>query len=213
MLLKNKFSKKFLSAILALSVLFTIGSVTAFADDTDTDTDTKAETSYALVDESSSYYQEALEVLQISEEEARECNIYTVDGKSIMQGSTDDGIAPCGVAIPTTGNFYYFPEFSFYDNNNGSYWTCQGNRLKWGVSWNGTYDNNYDLRLGVYLYRYGDQNATDGLWMYNDGNGYTSGWLNASRCDYRFIYYSSYLSVSGQTPWVTVRMYVATKNV
>ena len=186
-----------LSALLCCSV----STISTFAAENDLD--------YLLVEDNDEYYQEALKVLNLTNEEAKTCNIYSIDGEAISS-SNESLIRPRGVTIPNNGGFYYFPEFSFSESNGGSYWTCNGNRIKWGVTWHGTYDSNYDLRLGVYLYRY-PGTEIDHAWTYNDGQSYTSNWISTSPTDHRFRYYCSYLSSSG-TGYATVKMYVATKT-
>ncbi len=155
-----------------------------------------------LIQENDEYYDEAKEVLGLSDEEAQKSNIYAVD------------VAPANMArvtIPNNGQNYKFPEFTFSGYNGGAYWTCQGSRLKWGYTWRGTYDSNYDLRLGVYLYKYNRPNdiLVDQAWTYN-GVGYESNWISASRTDYRFLYYCNYLTQSGEG-YATVKIYVATQ--
>lgn len=197
--LKSKTKPKFIALTLSLIlIILGISPTSAFAQETDTNIDNSV-----LVDESSEYYHEALNVLGISEEEAKECNIYAVDGTKMSQTR--------GVTIPNNSGFYYFPEFTFSESNGGSYWTCTGNQIKWGVSWHGTYDTNYDLRLGIYLYRYQDTELNH-VWLYNDGNSYTSDWISTYAQDHRFTYYCNYLSQSG-VGYATVRMYVATRTV
>ncbi len=155
-----------------------------------------------LIQENDEYYNEAKEVLGLSDEEAQKSNIYAVDVNPSKMAR---------VTIPNNGQNYNFPEFTFSGYNGGAYWTCQGTRLKWGYTWRGTYDSNYDLRLGVYLYRYNRPNDVliDQAWSYNR-EGYTSNWLSASRTDYRFLYYCNYLTQSGEGT-ATVKMFVATQ--
>lgn len=153
-----------------------------------------------LITSNDSNYSRALETLNLTEEEIEEDNIQIYD------------ISLDRTSIPADGNRHYFSWFSFADSNGGAYWTCTGNYLKWGFDWYGTYDSNYDLRLGVYLYKYpgGASNEVNHVWKYN-GEHYDSPWMSAvQNLDYRFYYYCSYLSAPG-TGYATVHMYVACK--
>ena len=198
--LKNRRSKRFLSLILsALMVLSSALSLTAFASENE---EVATQSEYTIITPESEEYAKALEVLGLTEEEARECSVY----------STDVAMDGARVTIPTDGSFYYFPTFTFSESNGGSYWTCNGNRLKWGVTWSAPYETTMDLRLGIYLYRYPDQEI-EHHWLVNTvTNQFTSDWISTTRNDHRFRYYASYLTYQ-KVGYATVTMYVATKNV
>lgn len=191
----SKSKKKFLSFIIAFGVLAGIVSPMQVLA---AENDTGAEMGATLIKEDDSNYQEAIRVLGLSEEEASECNLYSIE--------------PRGVSVPNNQD-YWFNWFTFTTSNGGSYWTNNGSQLKWGYDWYGTYTNDHDLRLGVYLYKYpgnaGD--LIDQMWAQN-GESRRSGWLSVTRgLDYRFTYYCNYLTQSG-TGTATVHMYVATRN-
>ena len=195
---------KVFAFIVAISMLnFGTLSATSFAAEESENNDFV----YTKIEATDQQYQDALKALNLTEEEARECNIYSLDSVN-------------GVTVPNNGSFYYFDEFTFWDYNGGAYWTCQGNQLRWGVNWHATSESYeyYDLRLGLYLYRYpgGVTNEIDHIWLYctnPNGDSYTSDWMSVVPQDYRFIYYSEYLTNPTKVPYVTLQMYVATRTV
>lgn len=187
--------KKFLSLIVAFGLLASVVSpMKVLAAESDTANEMEA----VLIKENDSNYQDAVRVLGLSEEEASECDLYSIE--------------PRGVSVPNNQD-YWFNWFTFTTSNGGSFWTNNGSQLKWGYDWHGTYTSDYDLRLGVYLYKYpgyaGD--LVDQMWAQN-GESRRSGWISVTRgLDYRFMYYCNYLTQSG-TGTATVHMYVATRN-
>lgn len=198
---KFNFKKRLLSALIAISTLFNV-TITAYADEESTIEDTL---NYTVVNSKDTSYDRALKILELTPKEAAECTIYCVESEPTKTR---------GITIPNNSGFYYFDTFSFSESNNGSYWTCKGNYIKWGVDWYGTYDSNYDLRLNVLLYKYpmnSGYDLVDQIWKHNR-ESYTSSWLPAIKnLDYRFLYRCDYLTIHG-TGYATVSMYVATKD-
>ena len=187
--------------LIAIMIVACIPNISAHANETDDSVE------YELLDENDEYYQEALDVLCLSKEEAVECNIYSVDVP----------LTPVvnGISIPNNSGYYYFNEFTFYDSNNGSYWTCNGSKLKWGFTWksgNSTYKSMQYLyvRLSQYpAYDYNDMVDESG-YKYNEA-GYTSSWISVNKCDHRFTYSTGYTGLYS-TAYATVKVFVATKN-
>lgn len=199
---KLKRSNKLLSLFLVLVIIIiNTSNLYAFTEDIEKN-DMPSEC--LLINNDNKHYEEALRVLGLTEDEAKECNIYLIDGKLIDKSK--------GITIPNNGNYYYFNEFTFYDKNYGSYWTCNGSQLKWGYTWYCTYGENIGQYLKVYLYQFPSEikDLVDASLRYN-GAGYTSNWLSVNKCDHRFIYETEIVS-SPETAYATVKMYVATRN-
>lgn len=190
-----KTRKRFFSMMLTICMLFAMMLPTqVFAAESKSSDNVQI----TQLEEESQYYDDALRVLNITEEEAQDCTLYAVE--------------PRGISVPNNTK-YWFEWFSFSDTNGGAYWTNNGTQLKWGYEWYGTYTNEYDLRLGVYLYAYpgNASNLVDQMWAQN-GESRESNWISVVRgLDYRFMYYCNYLTQSG-TGYATVHMYVATRN-
>lgn len=152
---------------------------------------------------------DAIKTLGLTQEEAQKSKFYVLTLQNPSTSSKIDISQMAQVTIPVNTTFSWAP-FTFYEENGGSYWTVQANKIKWGVfSFHGTYDSDYDLRLGVYLYSYGVSSDISHAWMQN-GNTYLSDWIPVTwGHDYRFHYYCEYLTHGGYGT-ATVQMYVVT---
>ena len=192
---------KLISVVLSVMMLTAVPtSITSYATDTNDD-------SVVLIEEEDSNYSKAIEVLGLTEEEAKECNIYSVDSESISNAR--------GITIPNDSGYYAFDRFDFSGTNTGAYWTCQGSELKWGFEWTSLNGTNVSAQyLHVSLSQYPAQDAGDIIsqsgYCYNE-SGFTSSWISCNRCDHRFYYTTGYTGVY-ETSHARVRMYVATRN-
>lgn len=208
--LTNKRFTKVFSMFMAAVLMMCSFSVSAFACETD-NIDSESLDGLIAIDENHPNYQEALEVLNVSEEEAKSSQIYQVDIGNNGQSTND-------VRVPGTGRPYYFSTFSFTKSNRGSYWICDGVKLRWGVYWRGTVDDSTGLRLQIQLYKYpcGAADLLDQVWLFNDSNGqrYESKDIFVTRgTELKFHYYCDYFwETTTLEPQATVSMYVIVSN-
>ncbi len=131
--------------------------------------------------------EEAMEILGITEEEAEKASFYVVTPETNGQ-STKSGHVTIGPQ-----QVYTFPSFTFSDMNYGSYWTCNGSLLKWAAVHHSGADVN--TAITIHLYRYGQYDPNDVMdctsfvQFLPVGETYQSGWIDAYKTDYRFVYW------------------------
>lgn len=158
------------------------------------ETDNIAESTGTMIplEETSYTREEAMEILGISEEEAEKVSFYVVDTEPNETSVIEPGISTNQVTIGPQ-EIYTFPSFTFTGDNNGAYWTCNGTMLKWAAVHHSAADVN--TKIGIILYRYG-QPSPDNVFdcvsyvmFIPVGETYQSGWIDAYKTDYRFVYW------------------------
>lgn len=194
----KRFSKIVCTAISVAMILTTLFTFTASAESNNV---INTANKWSNVEKGTDLYYQALSVLNLTESELEDCNIYSIS-------STPDSTR--GVSIPNNTT-YMFNEFTFYNSNVGSYWTCNGSELKWGFVWyvpGASELTGHYLRVHLYQWPNTFINSSGDIrtWTYN------SNWMSAAHCDYRFKYWTAMDANPNATAYAQVTMFVATRN-
>ena len=160
---------------------------------------------WTIIDENDKDYEKALSVLGITKDEAKDYNLYSIPLKCAKNSTRD-------IISPSPETYRKWNEFTFYTSNIGSYWTCDGNQLKWGFTWYCTNGFNSGQYLEVQLYEYPNTYINSSGYTYA-GFNYTSDWLSSNYCDYRFKYRTAVYAEPSTVAYATVQMFAATRNV
>lgn len=139
--------------------------------------------------------EEAIEILGISKEDAKNMSFYVVDVEPAENLNIDNGISTCGVSI-SPGENHAFPTFTFTGKNVGSYWTCKGTKLTWSAIHHSSANSNNSI--AIFLYGYGKEDPNDVFAGCTGcvvdlpaGSTYRSGSFTPAtkNYDYHFVYY------------------------
>ena len=129
--------------------------------------------------------EEAMQVLDVSKDEAQDMEFYLIT----IPASSDH------ISIGS-GDTHTFPKFSFSGENGGSYFTVNGNQMKYGVKW--WPNSNSAAYLRIHLYKYGHPSYINTMYLTSIGNignvqSKQSDWISTTKgLDYRFVYNSCY---------------------
>lgn len=181
----------FLAFTLVLSLIFT--SQPVMAAELENDIPSSSEAMIPL-EETEYTREEALEILGLTEEEAKDMSFYVVDAEPAEVSDTESEISTHQVTIGP-GESYWFPTFTFTGTNVGSYWTCTGTQLSWAAIYHSAASSR--ASIAIFLYGYGRENpdnvfegCTSHLLDLMPGNSYTNGYHSAVKnYDYHFVYY------------------------
>ena len=145
--------------------------------------------------------EKAMQVLDVSKDEAQdmECYLITIPTASdhVSIGSEDT---------------HTFPKFSFSGENGGSYFTVNGNQMKYAVVW--WPNSNSAAYLRIHLYKYGYPTYISTMYLTSIGNignvqSKQSDWISTTKgLDYRFVYKSCYEDGSATPARCSVQMLV-----
>lgn len=144
-----------------------------------------------VVNRDTEEFQRAIDILDLTPEEVANSTIYSVPVETTATTSQ---------VVLNAGDFCAFPEFTFTGYNTGRYWTCKGNRIKWGVGYKttDTSSNASDVVLSVQLFQYGRDTDIDHVNIFYGHGTYSSPILSAKKnVDYNFVYSCKYFTGGG----------------
>ena len=195
----NSTTKRFVSLIMVMACLFATYT-TAFAYEAPTMDDcTEGCTNLIPIEETDISREEAIQMLGLTGEKARNAQIYSTNTEVI-----------------NSGQFHNSGYFQFTGENGGAYRTMNGDELSYSVVWKALDDNS--AYLNCYLWPYGGlyidhgylSNATTTMGG-EDGTYrlYVSGWKKITRgLDYRLTYSCNSME-TGQGARCEIRVIIA----
>lgn len=198
-------NNKHFCKIVCLLITMAITCSNLFAIPVFAETVNTTDSNWTIINENDEDYEKALSVLGIAKEEAKNYNLYSVPLKCDTNSTRD-------IASTSPESYRKWNEFTFYTSNIGSYWTCDGNQLKWGFTWYCTNGFNSGQYLEVQLYEYPNTYINSSGYTYA-GFNYTSDWLSSNYCDYRFKYRTAVYAEPSTVAYATVQIFAATRNV
>lgn len=180
--LRKRCLSKVVAGVLSVSLLMS-GSVYA--------AEPSENSNVLTIEEAGISREEAIEMFDLTEEEAERANFYVLE-----DGDTVSGIQP--LSAIDSNNPYDSNYFSFSGSNTGSYRTMNGNKMKFRMLWKPNPGDGSEA-CQVYLHPYGQSYK----WQYlftlaspicSSDSSYrdiTSDWINIIYgLDYNFIYWS-----------------------
>lgn len=192
---KTSWLRRIFAFALALGMCFSMQAIPAHAAET-----VENDMNVMTIEEAGFTREEALEILGMTEEEAKEVNFYAV--RAINQVA----LSPGDVWTPNA--------FSFTGENTGSYFTVNANKIKFGVVWEPA-SKTQATQTRIYLWPYGSNVAAGQMYFESSmigSNGKaskTSDWINATYgLDYHFLYDCYYIGSAAQQATCTITLVV-----
>ncbi len=143
---------------------------------------------------------EAIDILGVSEEEAKDMKFYSIDTKSRV--------------VLKTGDVWEPSPFTFTGENVGSYFTVKANQLRYGFRWKPA-SKDYATQTTVYLFGYGLTGYVSRSFITSDrlGSGgtafVTSDWISTKNgLDYHFSYDCYYIGSAAKPAKCTITLIV-----
>lgn len=186
---KTSWLRRIFAFALALGMCFSMQAIQAHAAET-----VENDNAIMSIEEAGFTREEAMELLDLSEEEAEGVSFYAV------RATTDH-------VYIGSGEVHDFPEFTFTGTNGGQYFTVNGNRMKASAVVRFINRGNQPIEFRAYLWEYGNPYYLTNTLYTNTSYAPSSNpekwvtsidWVDVTYgLDYRFTYYCNNINTGG----------------